>query len=128
VDLLVKKIINKIEDYPKGLDVKAFKTAVSNTRITCGLSHDLVDIIVKIFTRELADALSQNEILDIPHLGTFYYLNKTADKKRLSFSISQEFKGIKNKGGTDENNFIRAVEKSSNRNVKRDEDDISGGE
>ena len=126
--LLVSKIINKIEDYPKGLDVKAFKAAVSNTRITCGLSHELVDIIVKIFTKELADALAQNEILDIPHLGTFYYLNKTADKKRLSFSVSQEFKAIKNKGGTDENNFIRTIEKSSSRDVKRNEDDISGGE
>lgn len=124
----MKKIINRIQDYPRGLDVKAYKTAVANTRITCGLGYELTETILKIFTKELADALATNEILDIPHLGTFYYKNKTATKKVLTFSVSQEFKAIKNKGGTDENNFIRAVEKSANRDVERNEDDISGGE
>jgi hypothetical protein len=122
------KIINKIEDYPAGLDTKAYRTAVANTRVTCGISYEMAEIITKIFTKELADALAHNGILDIPHLGTFYFFHRTRFKQNLSFRMSPDFKATKNKGGTDENNFIRAIQESSNRNVKRDEDDIESGE
>ena len=124
----MKKIINKIEDYPKGLDVKAYKNAVANMRITCGISYEMAEVIAKIFTKELADSLAHNEILDIPHLGTFYFFNKTRFKQNLTFKMSPDFKAIKNKGGIDENNFIRAIQKSSTRNIERGEDDLSGGE
>lgn len=122
------KVINRIQDYPKGLDEKAYRAAVANLRVTCGLSYEMAEIIAKIFTKELADALAHNGILDIPHLGTFYFFNKTVTKQKLSFKMSPELKGIKNKGGTDENNFIRSIQKSSNRNTERDEDGIDSGE
>ena len=124
----MSKLINKIEDYPNGLDTKAYRTAVANLRVTCGISYEMAEIMAKIFTKELADALVHNGILDIPHLGTFYFFHKTRDVKKLSFRMSTELKGIKNKGGTDENNFIRAIKKSSNRNTERDEDGIDSGE
>lgn len=120
----MKKIINKIEDYPQGLDVRAYKTAVANTRITCGLSYEMTEIICKIFAKELADALVHNGVLDVPHFGTFYYFNKTRDKQVLSFKMSQELKSIKNKGGIDENNFIRSIKKSTNGSSGGDENDI----
>jgi nucleoid DNA-binding protein len=116
-----------LEEYPKDAGEKAFKVALRRLRDTTGISHEMADTIIRIFFKELADSLVQHKIVDLPHMGTFYYFRKMA-KNILSFKISREFKAIKNKGGTDENNFIRAVEKSSIRGTSGDGSGFDSGE
>jgi nucleoid DNA-binding protein len=120
----MEKLINKIEDHPKGLAVQAFKDAVTHTKNTCGMPHNVIDSIIRIFARELADALAHNKIVEIPHLGTFFYAHKTRHRQLLHFKVTKEYKTTKIRGGTDENNFIRAIEESSSRNSRRNERDI----
>lgn len=117
------KIYDNLKEYPPKAGEKSFKEAIQRVKDTCGLTHDMADTIVRIFTRELADCLVNNAIVEIPHIGTLYYYNKIHGTA-LSLRVSPEYKAIKNKGGTDENNFIRAVEKSSIGSSGRDEDGI----
>jgi nucleoid DNA-binding protein len=121
------KVYDRLEDYPKLAGERAFKDAIQRLKDTCGLSHEMANTVVRVFAKELADSLVQNKIIDIPHLGSIYYFNKL-HSQGISFRVSPEFKAIRNKGGTDENNFIRAVEKSSIRSTRRDENGIDSGE
>jgi nucleoid DNA-binding protein len=123
----VSKIFDRLEDYPKKAGEQAFKEAISRLRDTCGLSHEMADTIVRVFAKELADSLVQNKVLEIPHMGTLYYFNKVQGVG-MGFRVSQDYKATRNKGGTDENNFIRAVEKSTPRSTRRSENDIKTGE
>jgi hypothetical protein len=117
----------ELKDYPSDAGEKAFKLAIKRLRDTCGISHEMADTIVRVFMKELADSLIQNKVLEIPHMGTFFYFRKMA-KNILSFKISKEFKATRNKGGTDENNFIRTVEKSTPRSTGRNGNGVNGGE
>jgi hypothetical protein len=127
MDVLVK-VYDKLERYPEDAGEKAFRQAIRRLRDTCGISFELAESIVRVFTKEMADALVQNKILEVPHMGTFYFYNKTKTKQSLSFRMSAEFKATRNKGGTDENNFIRTVEKSPIRRTKRNGGSIYDGE
>ena len=121
------EVQREYKDYPTDAGSKAFKLAIKRLRDTCGISHEMADTIVRVFMKELADSLIQNKILEIPHMGTFYYFRKMA-KNVLSYKVSKEFKATKRKGGTDENNFIRAVEKSTPRSPRRDGNGVNSGE
>jgi nucleoid DNA-binding protein len=120
-------VYDRLDDYPKKAGEEAFKEAIRRLRDTCGLSHEMADTIVRVFAKELADSLIQNKLIEIPHLGTIYYYNKL-HSQGIAFRVSQEFKATRNKGGTDENNFIRAIEKSAPRGVRRDANSIKSSE
>ena len=123
----MSKVYDKLEEYPKKAGEQAFKEAISRLRDTCGLSHEMADTIVRVFAKEMADSFIQNKVLEIPHMGTLYYFNKIQGVG-IGFRVSQEYKATRNKGGTDENNFIRAVEKSAPRSPRRNANSVESGE
>jgi hypothetical protein len=124
----VSEVFDQLKDYPVNAGDKAFKEAIVRTRNTCGISHEMADTIVRIFMKELADSFIQNKIIELPHLGTFYFYNWSKVKQNISFKVSKEFKATRKKGGTDENNFIRAIEKPTTGDIGRDEDSLESGE
>jgi hypothetical protein len=120
---------NTLKDNPKGSGLKSFKQAVSAVKDATGMSYEMLDTICRLFARELADSLVQNKVLDVPNLGTFYFSRKAPDfKNRLLFKVSPEFMIIYNNRGTDENNFIRTIKKSSFRNLGGDGGSGENGE
>lgn len=125
---VLAKVYDTLGRYPEGAGEKAFRQAIRRLRDTCGISYEMAESIVKVFTKEMADALVQNKILEVPHMGTFYFYNKTKTKQSLSFRVNADFKATRNKGGTDENNFIRTIEKSPIRRTKRNGGSIHDGE
>jgi hypothetical protein len=108
---------NTLKESPKNSGTRAFKQAIQSLKDSTGMSHEMLDTLCRIFVRELADALVQNKVLEVPNMGSFYFERRSPDFiNRLKFKPSKEFLGIYNNRGTDENNFIRAIKKSSSRN------------
>lgn len=123
----MSKVYDKLEQYPRNAGEKAFKEAIRRLRETTGITYEMADTIARILAKEMADSLVQNKIMEIPHVGTIYYYNKIHGQG-ISLRVSQEFKATRNKGGTDENNFIRALEKSTSGSIRRNEDSEPSGE
>ena len=118
---------NTLKDLPRTSGNKAFRQAIQNLRDTTGMSYDMLETLCRLFTRELADALVQNKVLEVPNLGSFYFERRAPDfTNRLKFKANKEFIGIYNNRGTDENNFIRSIKKPSARDFGGD--DGSGSE
>jgi nucleoid DNA-binding protein len=112
---------NTLKDMPKNSGNKAFRQSLQNLKDTTGLSYEMLETLCRLFTRELADALVQNRVLEVPNLGSFYFERRAPDfTNKLKFKANKEFIGIYNNRGTDENNFIRSIKKSSSRDIRRD--------